>query len=1152
MQDFLAENNACGQTLLLLVSRGNAIIAELLRLKNFIPQVYRLDSKEDVQKYGEIILDFSYLRTSEAHELKVENNEALRELDEEFRDNYIEIIKRFYLLFESIHTYITDLNHYVEELEEGVYIHQSLEIVFQDAEGKQLLCEGLFLFGLMLIMVDAYIDGPIRERLLISYNRYTPQRRDTQSSFDEVCKLLMDTSYNTARRLQNYPEDYFRRVPVNSTYVEMVIGRLRSDDIYAQMSVYPLPKHRSTALSHQASMLYICLFFSPAILHFECAVMREIVDKYFPDNWIVSVYMGFIVNLADTWDNFKAAKQALNNTLQLTNLKHYSGTYGQKVPELLKSSNSLLKEGTVTRESLLKDIQGIVNTLRECNVALRWLVLHTVVKPGTAEKNKRLKQYRDMVIAESNCDQTSVFKLLLNTAQLELVTKELYKGLMSEKDTQWESLKEASHKGLLELADVFSGTQALSRVKKNEDLEQWFREIAKQVQDLTRENSGSSMKLVQLIQALEDVQEFEQMSNNMQVVQFLTEIRKDLDQMIRTMNIKEDVLINLQIIGDLSYAWELIDFYTNIMQNGIKREPKLVTKLRAVFLKLASAVELPLLRINQAHSEDLISVSEYYSKELEIYVRKVLQIIPSTMFEKLARIIEMQTNVIKELPSRVDKDKLKEFAQLDERFEFAELTHSVSIFSQGMRLMKSTLVGVVCLDPKQLLEDGIRKELVQHISNALHKEFTFSPKPKQDELETKLKSLGLVMDGYKRSFEYIQDYININGLKIWQQEVTRIVNYNVEQECNGFLRNKIHPWQSAYQNRYVPIPIYPPQDQSENFIGRLAREVIRLTDPRSSAVYLSTTSTWYDIKLHKPVLTKETIASIAQTVEVTGLVGLDRLFSFMITAALQRIMAYLENKNINTSWINVLSAIQNDMNQQPESPSNPLKTYQTYVNRTTKIWTEFLDKALLVGQLQLLRNLIAFHLNKSCRFNAKNLESSLRSLNKSLLLDLKQNQPLPPEDVMKKLSEYFDYAGLNEPFSKVYVPTKNNPNHCITLFLFVLAHIRLMFLPQNLATLPKRTSEQLDGVALSVGVHTILKQFHCTINDGFIKLVADYVLQLSKQNGAKAPEVLPEVIMMINFMDCYTDYSEASRTFYRQRLPEEILLIQQSLISSNV
>jgi len=48
------------------------------------------------------------------------------------------------------------------------------------------------------------------------------------------------------------------------------------------------------------------------------------------------------------------------------------------------------------------------------------------------------------------------------------------------------------------------------------------------------------------------------------------------------------------------------------------------------------------------------------------------------------------------------------------------------------------------------------------------------------------------MDGFRRSFEYIQDYVNIYGLKIWQEEISRIINYNVEQECNSFLRTKVH------------------------------------------------------------------------------------------------------------------------------------------------------------------------------------------------------------------------------------------------------------------------------------------------------------------------------------------------------------------------
>lgn len=42
MSDFLAVNNVGGQTLLRLVSRGNAIIAELMRLKDYVPPIFRL------------------------------------------------------------------------------------------------------------------------------------------------------------------------------------------------------------------------------------------------------------------------------------------------------------------------------------------------------------------------------------------------------------------------------------------------------------------------------------------------------------------------------------------------------------------------------------------------------------------------------------------------------------------------------------------------------------------------------------------------------------------------------------------------------------------------------------------------------------------------------------------------------------------------------------------------------------------------------------------------------------------------------------------------------------------------------------------------------------------------------------------------------
>lgn len=48
-------------------------------------------------------------------------------------------------------------------------------------------------------------------------------------------------------------------------------------------------------------------------------------------------------------------------------------------------------------------------------------------------------------------------------------------------------------------------------------------------------------------------------------------------------------------------------------------------------------------------------------------------------------------------------------------------------------------------------------------------------------------------------------------------------------------------------------------------------------------------STWYD-KGHKPIVNKQTFSLITSAIEITGLVGLDRLFSFMIITHLRKIL----------------------------------------------------------------------------------------------------------------------------------------------------------------------------------------------------------------------------------------------------------------------
>lgn len=88
--------------------------------------------------------------------------------------------------------------------------------------------------------------------------------------------------------------------------------------------------------------------------------------------------------------------------------------------------------------------------------------------------------------------------------------------------------------------------------------------------------------------------------------------------------------------------------------------------------------------------------------------------------------------------------------------------------------MRSTLVGVIRVDPAELLENGLLKELSRHMNKKFEELLEGHLKKNQatsGNLLPRLQKLAESMDGYRRSLEYIQDYINIHGLKIWQKQV---------------------------------------------------------------------------------------------------------------------------------------------------------------------------------------------------------------------------------------------------------------------------------------------------------------------------------------------------------------------------------------------
>ncbi|XP_065361019.1 WASH complex subunit homolog 5 [Calliphora vicina] len=1174
MTEFLAENNACGQNLLRIVSMGNSIIAEILRLKDYIPDIFRLETKADQQKYGEVVMDFSYLKIAEAQDLKIEQNPELQDLDDELRENYLDLLTRFYLAFESTHQYASDLQQFIDELNRGYYIQQTLETVLQDEEGKQLMCESLYIFGVILLIVDFHIPGIIRERLLMSYYRYSGSKSHSDSNIDDVCMLLRSTGFiahkatglhsmkSSKDAVTNYPESYFSRFKFEQNFIDMVIGRLRCDDIYNQLSIYPHPDHRSTALSTQAAMLYVCLYFSPKILHSQIAQMREIVDKFFSDNWIIYIYMGITVNLVDAWDQFKAAKAALLPVVETDAIKGFCLLHREKMEKILKHSQEILRDGVLTDYFVLQNITKIINLIRQCNVSLRWYFTHAspiIYEICRGAATQKVEQIVKLVRSELHYSESDLFELLLNCSQLELVVKEILRTLMQEKPQRWSDFKKEALDRVNELSEAFSGSRPLSKIESNPQLKLWFAEISQEITKLNCENVNlSGRTLIQLIQALEEVQEFHNLQSNMQVKQYLMETREYLTRMIQIINVKENILINIQLISDLSYAWHLIDRdFTSIMQDSIKKQPKSVIRLRAAFLKLASALEIPLMRINLAKSEDLISVSNYYSSELANYMRKVLQIIPETMFNLMARIIQLQTDVLKEIPTRLEKDKLKEYAQFEDRYTVAKLTHSISVFTEGILMMEKTLVGVIELDPKQLLEDGIRKELVKHLANALNVGLIFTPNVKQKnatiELETKLAQLAKTMDGYRRSFEYIQDYINVHGLKILQQELTRVINYNVEKECNAFLRNKIQDWQSQYQSTTIPIPTFPPLQgdcsKSNNFIGRLAYEILQCTDHQNT-IYLDLKAAWYDKKSpHKEVLDSRFFYKVREAIGPAGLVGLDRLYTYMFAADLKKNLDKLQ-RNIDNDkmWSSALANLTTDLESKQFvvlNAANPLKFYAAYHQRWLKVWPTMMEWILELGHKQILRQQLAFELNRSSKVNAKNLESALETFNRSLLNELENQetqQKFKDNNLLVDLKDYLMYTGSYEPLEQIFILCKNSHNVALFFFLLIIAHIaRLQFSLQTQSLIAKTNKDQIDGTPLLVGIITILQQYHKDVKIMFITYLCQYVKIMVESNLSAKHELCAEAITTLHFLDIFVRKTKLPRNVLSERLPLIIL-----------
>lgn len=73
--------------------------------------------------------------------------------------------------------------------------------------------------------------------------------------------------------------------------------------------------------------------------------MREVVDKHFADNWVLSYYMGLTADLSDVWVSFKAANAAIKNIVQKSIVADLTEKHRLRVPKLIEQLKQYLTKG---------------------------------------------------------------------------------------------------------------------------------------------------------------------------------------------------------------------------------------------------------------------------------------------------------------------------------------------------------------------------------------------------------------------------------------------------------------------------------------------------------------------------------------------------------------------------------------------------------------------------------------------------------------------------------------------------------------------------------------------------------------------------------------------------------------------------------------
>lgn len=662
----------------------------------------RSDTSTSDDKYKSILIDFAYLGDPEKydshyHMLQDEETEEQRRkkirdqehLESAFISEFENTLNEFHKLFSDVLNYYLDICSFADKLENSHYVQYTIGSLLHHGQGKQLLVETLYLYGSCLIAIEMYIPGTIRERLIIAKQRYckngnpssegvTPSNSQASTNnFEQLCKLFQRTEKKESIEdfMPIVPKHYLDRMKISPFLLEHVLHALMTHDIYPFQGIaFPSFQHHSARMSKQTSDLFVILQFEPQLMN-QSDMMRQIVDRFLGDNWVIPLYNGELVDLSTEWREHLDALQALKNAFPESKIRSLDASNASQIMLWTDEIKRYVDQNMLTNLYVLEHSKRLFDCARNANVALRWRMLHRK-SPLIIPSKKSSKG------ATSLCqiDEGDIVDLILVLSQFEARLKTCCVHLIRDKASFWDDFRRNSVSRMLQLSNHFLGKDSLASIDKNVGVGDWFSKMSLEIDALEFMNSVQDIQFC--VDALADIGKLDQIDSNAQAKQIILETELDLLRMVKCEHFRDDIVAILESISDSGYGRAAIEFFVPILHSRSLRDPKSVGLLRPFFIKIASFLR-KVEGSSAARGGGTSQAKSYHSTAMLAFAKTVLDVIPVSIFSTYAMIVNSNEKSLARLPPKINVDSLADHAFCDDRYKLAKLTFELSILTKG-------------------------------------------------------------------------------------------------------------------------------------------------------------------------------------------------------------------------------------------------------------------------------------------------------------------------------------------------------------------------------------------------------------------------------------------------------------------------------------